>query len=165
MGERPLSESRLLFCIGPARCGKSTFGRKWRDEKPGRVVWTQDNLRLAMAGRRYTRTLEPLIHAQKAYIIKSLLLGGHEVLVDGTHTSERSIKDILAIDVDARPILFSTSLEECTRRAVQTDQSDLIPVIQRHCFQRAQILFEGLDAFMERMRAEVREYDEYRWAK
>lgn len=166
------SGPRLFFTQGPARCGKSTFAERWKDgleclEIPltRRVVWNSDNLRLAMGGKRFSRTLEPQIHVFKSYAIKSLLLGGYTVLVDGTHTTRRSIRELLMIDIDAKPITFTTSKEECIRRAHATDQPDLVPVIGRHSDQLAELLAVGMDVVMEELRREVRDHEEYRWSK
>lgn len=163
---------QIYFSIGAARSGKSTYSKRWTNgcemvdvQSYNRVVWNQDNLRLAMGGQRFNKVLEPLIHTFKSYAIKSLLLSDYIVFVDGTHTTERSIKDILRMDINAKPVLFDTSEAECRERAIKTEQPDLIPVITRHCNNIERIKAEGLDKVMERLRREVVEYDEYRWSK
>lgn len=163
---------QIYFSIGAARSGKSTYSKRWSNgcemidvQSYNRVVWNQDNFRLAMGGQRFNKVLEPLVHTFKSYAIKSLLLGDYIVFVDGTHTTERSITDLLRLDINAQPVLFDTPEYECWERALATEQPDLLPVITHHCNNIAKLKAEGLDNVMARLRREVVEYDEYRWRK
>lgn len=126
-----------------------------------RVVWNSDSLRLAMTGKRYTKDVEPLIHTVKHYALKTLLLQGYVVLVDGTHTTERSIKALLELDINATAIIFDTREETCVMRAHQTGQSDLVPVIRRHCQQIQKLCKSG--TFLSRLKAQVKQEIAQRW--
>jgi predicted kinase len=123
--------SNLYCCIGLPRSGKSTYCNQWVLEKPGRVKVCGDDIRLALTGERFNSHVEPYISAIKSTMIKTLLLGGFEVIVDGTHTTERSIKQILQIDKNAQFIVFDTHPQTCRERAKATNQEDLYPVIDR----------------------------------
>jgi len=163
---------RLFFSVGPARCGKSTYARRWEEgfEMPEvlghRVRWSQDSLRIGLHGRRYNKHLEPLVHGLKPAILKAHLDMGHVVFVDGTHTTARSIKQLLEVDVNAVPVLFDVPAEICIARAHATGQPDLVPVIERHCRNVRELLGgRPIDEVMDRLRRETREELDYRWKK
>lgn len=163
---------KIYFAIGVARCGKSTYGRRWwvGGEMPEidgpRVVWNSDSLRMVHTGERFVKETEPFVHLVKTLAVASHVENGATVFVDGTHTTEESIKDLLKIDIDAEPILFSgTAKETCIERAYATGQDDLVPVIHRQYFQMIAMLADGVDALMEKLRDQVRDFQEYRWGK
>jgi chloramphenicol 3-O-phosphotransferase len=141
--------SRLFFLCGPARSGKSTVAKKWAnyevdvcsgdalERKGGKAHWESpraivnaDTIRLQF-GHRFYGPIEELVHTFKHMMIKVLLDSGHDVLVDGTHTTKHSIVKLLEIDSDAEHAFVSTPADVCKERAVATDQTDLLPVIDR----------------------------------
>jgi predicted kinase len=156
---------RLHFAIGCQRSGKSTIATQWmnyedeeelkiRDYRP-RVVVCGDSIRIAMHGRRYNPESEPMVFAIKNYMIRSLLHRGHDVWVDGTHTTETSIRRILEIDLDAVPHLIETPKEECLRRAIATNQRDLIPIIERTYEQFLVLKERGIDKVLREIREDI----------
>ena len=142
----------LYFCIGMPRCGKSTYCNEWVKAAPNRAIVCADNIRLALHGQRFQSLAEGMVHAIKDIMIRSLLARGMDVIVDGTHTTESSIRDILKIDPAAIAIVFDTTAEECKRRADATNQSDLHPVIDRMGKQLAKLEQEGVQNVMARIR-------------
>ena len=149
---------KLHFTIGAARSGKSTFAREWvRESGPNpRVVWNSDSCRLALHGERYASEAEPMVFAVKNYAIRTLLLSGHDVLVDGTHTTRESIKRLLEIDEEPVAYLFDTPAHVCIQRAHDTGQSDLVPVIERHSRQIQEILTFGYENLRAEILAEIK---------
>lgn len=150
--------SNLYCCIGLPRSGKSTYCNQWVLEKPGRVKVCGDDIRLALTGERFNSHVEPYISAIKSTMIKTLLLGDFEVIVDGTHTTERSIKQILQIDKNAQFIVFDTDLKICKERAKLTNQEDLLPVIDRMASQIEQLKttsFGDIQVAINKLRAEI----------
>jgi hypothetical protein len=154
--------------IGLPRSGKSTWANEWlninknpaylyRDMNIGwetirigkpRVVVSGDDIRMALYGQRYNSHVEEYVFAIEHTMIKALLNRGHDVLVDDTHTTWKSIQALLNIDPNALPIWFpgdqygksthkipSKDFQEhimlCKERAVQTGQQDLFPIIDR----------------------------------
>jgi predicted kinase len=130
---------RLHFTIGLPRSGKTTYCKQWADQDKGRVVVNADSIRLALSGDRYNSLCEPQVHATKLVMVRSLLLYGYDVMVDGTHTTKRSILELLyidpmerfGIDEDVYPHVLETHPDVCVQRARETGQNDLIPVIDR----------------------------------
>ena len=126
--------SKLYFMIGLPRSGKSTKALSWRNPINGinsRVIVCADVIRLSLYEHRFFIGGESMVHAIKYTMIDSLLKSDYDVLVDGTHTTEKSIKELLHIDKNARYLFVDTPVEECKKRAIASEQSDLLPVIDR----------------------------------
>jgi predicted kinase len=153
---------KLYFTIGLQRSGKSTYCTRWAQnlEMPGdgypRAIVCADSIRLAFHGERYLRKPEPFIFTFDTLMIQSLLERGHDVIADETATTERSIRRILSIDINAQHIVIDTPKEECQRRAILTGQVDLVPVIERVSVQFEKLRRIGFDVAVERVREAVR---------
>jgi hypothetical protein len=162
--ERKLTErpARLYFTIGVQRSGKSTYCTRWAQnlEMPGdgypRAIVCADSIRIALHGQRYKYEAEPMVFAMDTYMIRSLLVRGHDVIADETGTTERSIRRILEIDPDAQHILIDTPKEVCIARAFTTNQSDLVPVIERCHAQLVRLKAYGVDRVVEEVRKAVK---------
>jgi hypothetical protein len=137
---------RLYFFIKLPRAGGSTIAKQWSEHKISftkdgdiiknkqleiepRVVVNGDSWRLAL-GHRYNTYVEPLIHGQIQIAVRALLKT-HNVLVDETNTNTSSIIKWLEEDIDAIPVFISTPPHVCKQRAIDTNQDDLIPIIER----------------------------------
>lgn len=146
---------KLYFLIGLPRSGKSTFAQKWLNQEidivdnslfitksknfmthriyTPRTIVCADDIRLSL-GHRWNGHIEPFVNAIKLTMIKTLLYK-HDVLVDGTHTTTKSILELLNIDRDALPFVIYTNPQICKQRAKETNQEDLYPIIDRMYFQ------------------------------
>lgn len=160
---------QLHFTIGLARSGKSTFCSKWVCQQPReciegfihpRVVVCADNIRLAVTGQRYNRHAESTVFMIKNYMIESLLSRGHDVIVDGTHSTISSVQRLLEIDPNAQYHLINTSAEVCKQRAIATNQEDLIPVIDRHAGQ-LKVWEHDIDGYIQHIKEQIKT----RWSK
>lgn len=132
---------KLAFLIGLPRSGKSSVAKEWlkgkiqfvsprrSEENKPRVVVCADDIRLAF-GHRWNSLAEGFVDATKHTMIRALLQN-HDVLVDGTHTTLSHIKRLFEIDAEAEFFFIDTSPGLCKIRAEETEQYDLIPVIDR----------------------------------
>lgn len=138
--------SSLFFLIGLPRSGKSTTSQDWLhfqcDIRQGqlrtkrfhykelfenpRIVVNADQIRLAIYDKRFWVKGEDLVHATKNLIARLYLQMGYDVLVDGTHTTGRSIKELLRLDIDADYYMVDTPQEECEARALACGHDDLV---------------------------------------
>jgi predicted kinase len=157
--------SNLYFTIGLPRSGKSTFCNKWVTNSinildnnrftynaspyypasPPRTIVCADSIRLALTGERWNLNIEDIVDVVKHTMIKSLLLRGMDVIVDGTHTTLHNIKKLFRIDNQAKYVFIDTSAEICRNRAIADNMSDLIPVIDRMENQRTEHKFADLE--------------------
>lgn len=142
-----IGRGSITYTVGTARCGKSTFCDKWVREPSDRprAIVCADNIRLALHGQRYNQVSEPMVWAIKDYMTEALLSRGHDIIIDGTHTTKESIRRILKVDPNAKYKLINTPKDICIRRAIDTGQVDLIPVIERQHAQLQKLLEEGID--------------------
>ena len=162
----PISRpGRLLILIGSARSGKSTYATRWAQRLEDndfttypRVIWNCDSLRLALHGERYNSHAEGMIHAIKPYVVKSLLYRGHDVALDETNTTERSLRMALELDINATYKVFNPGLDELKFRALDSGQEDLITggVLERHQKQLDKLLTEGIDNVLNRIRNQIK---------
>jgi adenosyl cobinamide kinase/adenosyl cobinamide phosphate guanylyltransferase len=156
---------KLRFMIGLQRSGKSTWATRWMRDDPRfengitfpRAVVCADDIRKAVTGHRYNRRAEPVVFMVKDYMIEALLQRGHDVLVDGTHTTVISIRRNFEIDIDAQWTLINTPKEVCIQRALDTNQADLVPVLERTGDQLKYLLKVGIPKICENIQHEVRQ--------
>lgn len=136
---------RLSFLIGLPRSGKTSIAASWAKNEISitndnriikvshimtpRVVVSADRVRLAM-GHRWNGVVEPHVGAVCDTMIRALLYD-HDVLVDETHTSARSISRTLQISSVANWYFVDTVPAVCKQRAIDTGQPDLVSVIDR----------------------------------
>jgi predicted kinase len=123
--------AKLIILVGCARSGKSTWCKNFRKEHPNTAIVRADDIRLAL-GSRYSSYTEPYVAAIKDTMIQALQKEDYEyIIVDGTHTTEHSLKKVLYHDPDAEVVVIPTLPEICKDRAAYTNQTDLFPVINR----------------------------------
>lgn len=163
---------RLYFLVGLARSGKSSLARSWENYKidicannkltsmvlkdTPRVVVCADWIRLAMHGQVFAQEAEELVHATKNMMARMYFNNGYDVLVDGTHTTDKSIKDLLRIDKNAIFYLCDTTVAECKKRAIMSGQEYLIErnVIDRMDKQLAPWRNDAV-AYINKLRSEI----------
>lgn len=172
--------AKLTALIGLARSGKSTFAREWQSKEDpdglNRVVVNGDNVRLALHDHRFIFKAEPIVHGIYQTMVRALLLNPQlHVLMDDTHTTVSSIRTVLTIDDNAEFIYVPCNTEVARQRAIETNQTDLIPVIDRmhgnlthlsnYCYKGCMGTYEpvkeNIFKSIEVIRDEVRKIKEY----
>ncbi len=123
--------SELTILIGLPRAGKSTWAKKWVKEGNNRVVLSGDSFRLAITGERFNIDSEPFVRASLITAIKALLIQGLDVAVDETNTSEYHQNQLLHLSTNPNIVIFWTPKCVCQERAVDCNQYDLLPSIER----------------------------------
>jgi len=120
----------ILLC-GTSRSGKSTWCKNFRKNNPNSVIVRADDIRLAY-GFRFNTAIEKQVNAVKETMLRALMLEDYDyILVDGTHTHEKSIRDVLKIAPDLSIQTVITDPQICKDRAYACGTPDLIPVIDR----------------------------------
>ena len=121
----------LYFTVSIPRAGKTTFAQRWKNEGKNRVLVSGDQIRLAVYNQRFSVRGEPMVHAVKQYMLRTLLLEGYDVLFDDTNTTWKSVQMVFEIDYSARYIIIDCDPVECQRRAMESGQEDLVRVIEK----------------------------------
>lgn len=120
----------LLICLmGLPRSGKTTIVNDLRLLWHAPVV-RRDDIRLALHEQRYVSSAEPFVKAISDVMIRSLFLSGHEVIICDETNYSRAARDYHKSD-DWRTVFYEvhTTPETCKERALNTNQPDLVPVI------------------------------------
>jgi len=121
-------QGKLYFMIGLPRAGKTTFMNNWKAEDPKRVVVCFDNIRLAMYDKDHIQNMEPFLWELAQIMIKTLLLSGHDVMADDTHSSQWK-RDYYK-KMNGEGIYINTPLDICLSRAPQ-EHREFLDAIKR----------------------------------
>jgi predicted kinase len=118
----------LLAMSGLPRSGKSTICREVYLPM-GYTIVCPDDFRLAIHGTRYSAEAEHFVWAAVYAAVDALLLSGNKVILDATNM--RIVRREPWVKRGARFVLVETPKEECIRRAMATNDTYIVPVIER----------------------------------
>lgn len=114
----PEFTGRFMILCGLPKSGKSTYAEEMRGE--GWTIVCPDTIRLALHGQQFEPKSEPLVWANAELMARSLLMGGHRVVIDATNTTKKSrarwLKLAGEFSVDLEAVVMDTPAEECHRR-------------------------------------------------
>jgi len=121
----------LICTVGLPRSGKTTWARA-----QGYPIVNPDSVRLALHGERFIGVAEPFVWAITFLMVRALFLVGHEtIIVDATNTTfkrqEPWIKQFHTEECKVCFHVIKTSKEICLKRALDTNDNVIIPVIER----------------------------------
>lgn len=124
-------KGKTLICmVGLPRAGKSTHVKQLREM--GVPIVNGDSIRLAMHGERYIKLAETMIHAVSEIMVRALFIAGHDkVCVDETCVRRAHRDKWRHGDWDTVFWHIDTSKEVCLERAAKTEDSHIVPVIER----------------------------------
>jgi len=119
-----MTEQLLLLTRGLPGSGKTTFAREWVEAGPLRARVNRDDLRFAMFGRYVLdREGEELTTQAQHAMVRALLRGGNDVIVDDTNLNARFVKEFLKIarEVGAQVnfVDFAESVDVCIERVAK----------------------------------------------
>lgn len=124
-----MSKPLLIAMVGLPRSGKSTICKELSKELHAPIV-RKDDIRLALHGQRYEALAEDFIRAIAKVMVRSLFLSGSEVVIaDETHFSQAARNHMKDPMWDTKFYLVLTHPDVCKERAINTDQADLLPII------------------------------------
>jgi predicted kinase len=124
-----VNKRKLILTVGLPRSGKSTWA-----QQQGFSIVCPDAIRLALHGERYLAKPEPMVWLIVYIMVDALFLAGNDtIIIDATNTNEKRRREwkekFPNVEIELK--VFDTSPAECKRRAVDTGQPDLLPVIDR----------------------------------
>ncbi|HEY9299841.1 MAG TPA: AAA family ATPase [Phormidium sp.] len=118
----------LILTVGLPRSGKSTWSRK-----TGFPIVNPDSIRLALYGQPFLREAEPMVWTMTRYMIKSLFLAGHQIVIlDGTNYTKKFRDEWYnPHQWTCHFKRFNATAQVCIERAEATGTEYLIPVIEK----------------------------------
>lgn len=117
----------LIMTVGLPRSGKSSWAKT-----QGYPVVTPDSIRLALYNGVYEKRAEAFVWATAEVMVRALFISGHTtVILDSTNMTTHRRREWKSDDWKRLYQIFSTPAEECIRRAKETNQEYLIPVIEK----------------------------------
>lgn len=121
----------LIAMMGLPRSGKSTIARELSKSLGRAPIVNADAIRLALHGQRYQALAEPMVRALKLLMIRSLFLGGNDVVIcDETHYSRAARDYVKSTEWGTYFYFINTPPSVCIQRAIDTGQPDLVQVIE-----------------------------------
>jgi len=122
-----MTNKTLIMTVGLPRSGKSTWSRKTIYP-----IVNPDSIRLALYNKPFIKECEPMVWTITRYMVKSLFLAGHEIVIlDATNLKKSDRLKWISKDWTCQYQYFDTSVEVCIERAIKTNTLDLIDVINR----------------------------------
>lgn len=113
--------------VGLPRSGKTTAARGM-----GHPIVCPDAIRIALHGRSYVESAEPIVWATARLMVASLFLAGHdEVILDACNVTRKRRDEWKSPDWHRTFHLLYEGENVCKARALEVGRQDLIPVIER----------------------------------
>ncbi|TCJ13940.1 ATP-binding protein [Rubrobacter taiwanensis] len=138
---------RLAIMCGLPRSGKTTYARGLQEA--GWVRVCPDDIRRALHGRSHYPPAEPVVWANAELAVRSLLLGGHAVVVDATHTTRARrapwVRMARELGLRLEAYVLETPAEECRRRSRESDDPVPPEVIDRMAEQWEPVEEDGVE--------------------
>lgn len=139
----------IKILMGLPRSGKTTFiEQRYKGIIP---IISADKMRYQVYGQRFWNDGEDLMWSVRKMVLKMLLEQGINIIIDETNTTVKRRQPIIALAKEygytVEVYHVRTPKEECTKRAEESGDTAIIPVIERMDANLELVgLDEGVDA-------------------
>lgn len=117
----------LILTVGLPRSGKSTWAKK--QNVP---IVNPDSIHYALHGERFLPDAEPMVWVIAEYMVKSLFLAGHNVvIIDATNTTKARRDKWKSENWVREFAVVGTTKEVCIKRANSENDAYIIPIIEK----------------------------------
>jgi len=120
----PPRKQQMVIMVGLPKSGKTTRARE-RYQQQGFTRVCPDDLRMALYGQRFIATMERFVWAIAETMCRTLLYGGHNVVIDATNLTLEGRKRwlLLAHESEAQVTveIMDTPVEQCLARNAQEE--------------------------------------------
>ncbi|MDQ0339693.1 putative kinase [Caldalkalibacillus uzonensis] len=121
----------IYIMVALPRSGKSTYVAQHFGALP---KVSADQLRLLIHGRRFWAEKEHEVWRVRDIMLKALMEQQLDVVIDETNVTRKNRRPMLKLartyGYNAVAIVINTPVEICKQRAIQSNQEDLLPVIE-----------------------------------
>jgi hypothetical protein len=123
---------KLIFLVSVPRAGKSTWADDYSVNYGNCVAVNADSFRLAISNDRWNYLTEKFVFATEMAAIRAIRLANPyiDIIKDDCHNSKSAILDCFSLDEKAECKFIPYDVQVCHKRAIDTGQPDLIPVIE-----------------------------------
>lgn len=122
-----MSNKILHMMVGLPFSGKTTAARRM-----GHPIVCPDAIRIALHGRPYIESAEPIVWATARLMVASLFLAGHDaVILDACNGTRKRRDEWKSPDWHREFCTLYESADVCKARATEAGRQDIIPVIER----------------------------------
>jgi predicted kinase len=127
-----INDREIIIMVGLPRSGKTTFCKKYLSD---RVRISPDDIRLAIHGKPYIQSAEPLVWAIAETFARAAWIGGAKIVIDATNTTEKRRATWTALANDLRAtygfISMNVPIETCLDRAERDGNTKLMEIIEK----------------------------------
>lgn len=121
----------LIMTVGLPRSGKSSWTKEVTDNNPEIKSVNPDEIRKQLGCYPFVPEREPEVWAETHRQIEELLKTHDKVILDSTNLTKSKRAEWEYLGVDIVGFNFTTSVDECIKRAIATNQEYLVPVIRK----------------------------------
>lgn len=123
----------IKIMCGLPRSGKSTW---IKNNKTNEVIISADDIRYLVYGQRYWQDGESLMWSIRKIILEYMMKQGLDIIIDETNITKESRKSIIKLAKKYNYYIIGNIIEgvqinTCINRAIESNQFNLIPVINR----------------------------------
>jgi predicted kinase len=115
--------------VGLPRSGKTTIVKDYYQKLNGYTVVNPDQVRLSLHGQRFVASAEPFVWATVYTMVDALLKCDCDVVLDGCFNTHKRREPFYKYDPKYH--LITTSKEECIKRARDTNDLEIISIIEK----------------------------------
>jgi predicted kinase len=130
--------ANITLLVGLPRSGKTTWvelNNEFNFNGKKQVIISADKLRYLIYNQRFWSDGEPMMWAVRKIMLKSLIEQGVDIIVDETNTTKKARQEIIKLATKygyhIKALVFDIDAEVCRQRAIESNQEDLIPIIDR----------------------------------
>jgi predicted kinase len=125
--------NKITLMCGVARSGKTTWVNN--NKKDTDIIISADEIRKIVYGQRFWQDGESIMWSIRTMMLEYLMKQGKDIIIDETNTTKKRRFSIIKLAnkhnyIIGINVITGITEEECKKRAIETDMSDLLSIIE-----------------------------------